>query len=141
MPVTSSVVRRAPSGSMPRPRHRREPESRAASRLMRLLVERPGHGRIVVTVSGEVDALTAPRLGELLTNRLRSGARMVIVDLSAVAFLGAAGLSVLAQAALAARIAGIELLVVTGDNRVVRRVLDLTGMNRELTTMLTSPVR
>ncbi len=48
----------------------------------------------VVTVVGEIDALTAPRLADFLTAQL-AATRLVVVDLDGVQFLSSAGLRVL----------------------------------------------
>jgi anti-sigma B factor antagonist len=55
-----------------------------------------GHGADarVVTVTGEVDTLTAPQLAAVLTAQLAI-ARLVVVNLDGVQFLGSAGLQVL----------------------------------------------
>ena len=56
-------------------------------------------GRVVVEVIGEVDAYTAPALDVCLHSQARQrGVRELVVDLSRVTFLGAAGVTVLAQA-------------------------------------------
>jgi anti-sigma B factor antagonist len=58
-----------------------------------------GHGPDVrvVTVTGEVDTVTAPQLAAVLTEQL-AVARLVVVDLDGVQFLGSAGLQVLFEA-------------------------------------------
>lgn len=50
---------------------------------------------VVVAVSGEVDALTAPQLSAAIDEAMAGSPVAVIVDLSQVSFLAAAGLSVL----------------------------------------------
>ncbi|MGH3885170.1 MAG: STAS domain-containing protein, partial [Pseudonocardiaceae bacterium] len=62
--------------------------------IMGLQVAEHGSDTRVVTVVGEVDALTAPELAAFLTTQL-AAARVVVVDLDGVRFLGSAGLSVL----------------------------------------------
>jgi len=58
-----------------------------------------GHGpdARVVTATGEVDAVTAPQLAAVLTAQLAI-ARLVVVNLDGVQFLGSAGLQVLFEA-------------------------------------------
>jgi hypothetical protein len=64
-------------------------------------------GRVVVEVVGEVDAYTAPALDVCLHSQARQrGVRELVVDLSRVTFLGAAGVTVLAQAHRGAGCAG-----------------------------------
>jgi anti-sigma B factor antagonist len=62
--------------------------------VLDLHVTEHGTDARVVTVGGEIDALTAPELGVLLTAQL-AAAPLVVVDLERVRFLGSAGLSVL----------------------------------------------
>jgi anti-sigma B factor antagonist len=50
----------------------------------------------VVTVTGEVDALTAPQLADFLTTQL-AVARLVVVNLDGVRFLASTGLRVLLE--------------------------------------------
>lgn len=87
----------------------------------------------MVIVRGELDQLTAPRLTELLVARLRGTLRTLVVDLSEVDFLGAAGLSTLVYADLLARQVGVKMRVVTGDNRWASRPLSVTGLDERLT--------
>ena len=56
-------------------------------------------GLALVSVSGEVDFSTAPRVLTAANDALRRGARAVFIDLAGVTFFGAAG----ATALLAAR--------------------------------------
>ena len=113
--------------SLPRPRSGRSATERAPQQ-MRLRVRRPRCGTAVLTVRGEVDQLSAPRLREMLSSRLRGTLRTLVIDLSVVDFLGTAGLSALVSADLLARQQGIDVQLVTGDNRCVIRALRLTGL-------------
>jgi anti-sigma B factor antagonist len=109
----------------------------ASSSALRLSVDRPSDGTAVVTARGELDLLTAPRFADLLGGRLRGTLRLLIIDLSELDFLAAAGLSVLARARLRAVQHGIGLSVVTGQNHCVTRALTATGLDRELSLSLT----
>ncbi|MFY9805925.1 MAG: STAS domain-containing protein [Pseudonocardiaceae bacterium] len=62
--------------------------------IVGLQVAEHGSDVRVVTVTGEVDALTAPELAHVLTAQL-GVARLVVVDLDGVQFLASAGLRVL----------------------------------------------
>ncbi|MGY1763679.1 STAS domain-containing protein [Geodermatophilus sp. SYSU D00779] len=85
-------------------------------------------GRVVVEVIGEVDAYTAPALDVCLHSQARQrGVRVLVVDLSRVTFIGAAGVTVLAQADRRCRMRGARLVVRTGGRRRVLRPLQLTG--------------
>lgn len=79
---------------------------------------------VVVFVRGEVDVATAPALRTALATALRRGPAVLVVDLSAVRFLGAAGLSELVTAAL------------TGGRRTAVRVV-ITRRECELPILLT----
>ncbi|GHF33921.1 anti-anti-sigma factor [Amycolatopsis bartoniae] len=113
------------------PRQRQAPFAAPGSSL-RVCVERPGPHTAVVHVRGEVDSASAPKLTEVLVARLRGTLRTLVVDLSEVDFLGAAGLSTLLYADLLARQVGIELCVVTGGNRWAVRALTVTGIDQRL---------
>jgi len=62
--------------------------------IVGLEVAEHGTDARVVTVTGEVDALTAPELADCLTGQL-AVARLVVVDLDGVHLLASAGLRVL----------------------------------------------
>jgi anti-sigma B factor antagonist len=53
---------------------------------------------VVLAVSGEVDALTAPQLAEAIHTALATGPATLIVDLSRVKFFASAGMTVLVAA-------------------------------------------
>ncbi len=85
-------------------------------------------GSVFVEVTGEVDAHTAPVLDACLHSQTRRrGVHEVVVDLSQVAFLGAAGITALAQAHRRCRMRGARLVVHTGGERRLLRALQLTG--------------
>jgi anti-anti-sigma factor len=86
-------------------------------------------GRAVVEVVGEVDAYTAPALDACLRSQSEHrGIREVVVDLSDVRFLGAAGMHVLARAGRRCRMRGARLVILTGGRRTALRPLQLTGL-------------
>ena len=62
--------------------------------ILNLQVAEHGTDARVVTVTGEVDALTAPRLADVLTAQL-AVARIVVANLDGVQFMSSAGLRVL----------------------------------------------
>lgn len=83
-----------------------------------------------VTVSGEIDCLTAPGLEEALRAVLDrpQPPGCVVVDLRRVTFLAAAGLRVLTGAHRRAENAGGALRIRCGDVRCVTRPLEVTGL-------------
>lgn len=97
-----------------------------------LSLARPGRHTAVIAVAGELDASTAPRLAEVVIARLRGTLRTVVVDLSTVDFLAAAGISVLVRANLLARHRGVTLRIVTGGNRAVSRAVAIAGLGGRL---------
>jgi anti-sigma B factor antagonist len=62
-----------------------------------LRVTQHGAEARVVTVTGDVDTVTASKLASVLTEQL-SAVRVVVVDLDGVEFISSAGLSVLFEA-------------------------------------------
>lgn len=114
--------------TFPRPRAASEARPEIISPPMRVRVRRPRRGLVIVVVQGEVDRLSAPRLEEMLTSRLRGTLNALVVDLSGVDFLGTAGLTALLRADLLARQCGISLRILSGDNRGVVRALRLTDL-------------
>ncbi|MGM1059850.1 STAS domain-containing protein [Saccharothrix sp. Mg75] len=85
-------------------------------------------GVVVVTVSGELDLDTAPRVREAL---LAPPPPVVVLDLTAVRFFGSSGLALLLEADRHVRRSGGELvLVATG--RAVLRPLEITGVSQVL---------
>ena len=86
-------------------------------------------GRVIVHVTGEVDAYTAPLLQLCLDSQVtRRGLRELVVDLEQVTFLGAAGVTVFAQAHRRCRMRGARLVIRTSGRRKMLRPLQLTGL-------------
>jgi anti-sigma B factor antagonist len=95
--------------------------------VLDLHVTEHGTNARVVTVGGEIDALTAPELGVLLTAQL-AAAPLVVVDLERVRFLGSAGLSVLFAANERATRENRYLWLVFPHRGMVNRALEVTGL-------------
>lgn len=94
-------------------------------------VDDAADGVTVVRASGEVDQLTAPGLSEAIARALDSPGSAVLVDLTAVGFLGSAGLAVLVEAATRAEKDARQLRVIA-DSPPVLRPLALTGLETVL---------
>ncbi|HWO63177.1 MAG TPA: STAS domain-containing protein [Umezawaea sp.] len=88
----------------------------------------------VVPTSGEIDMTAAPDLSIDLGLAISRRPRAVIADLTAVRFLGAAGLSALERAHEHAEAVGSRLVVVA-DQRCVLLPLALTGLDMVLTVL------
>lgn len=100
----------------------------------RLRVEQVVEGRLVlVRVVGEVDNITADTLSAVLVDAevAASPPAPVVVDLTGVSFLGAAGLSVLVDHHERCAALGGALLIVPGS-RAVRRAMAVTGLHGRL---------
>jgi anti-anti-sigma factor len=98
-----------------------------SSDVLDLQVTEHGPHARVVTVGGELDALTAPELGALLTTQL-TVASLVVVDLERVRFLGSAGLSVLLAANELATRENRYLWLVFPHRGMANRALEVAGL-------------
>jgi RNA polymerase sigma-B factor len=85
----------------------------------------------VVDVAGEVDRDTAGRLRDGLQQAVRLPVDQVLVDVSRVPFIDAAGVAALLAGLEAARVAGVRLRV-AGAQPYVRRALRVTGLQNLL---------
>ncbi len=91
---------------------------------------------VVVRVGGELDKLTAPRLHDQLV-RAESVVvppAPVVLDLSALTFIGSAGLAVLLEHDERCAAIGSALRILPGG-RVVTRPLVMTGLDQILTVV------
>jgi anti-sigma B factor antagonist len=83
----------------------------------------------VVSVAGELDIYTAPRLDEALNQPEVEAAGRVVVDLTGTEFMDSTGLSVLVAAMKRLTKAGREFaLVCAPSQRDLRRVMEITGL-------------
>lgn len=80
----------------------------------------------VVTVTGELDVLTAPRLEKVVDHVLESGSTSVLVELSGVTFLASAGVGVLVD--LRNRLSATDGRCGLVPSDPVKRVLSITGL-------------
>jgi anti-sigma B factor antagonist len=91
-----------------------------------------GRGVQIVSLGGEVDMYTAPRLNEELSGAIGSGARRVVVDFAGASFIDSSVLGVLVEAKRSLDALDGELVLVSDDPRIVR-VFELTGLDRHFT--------
>lgn len=89
-------------------------------------------GRVVITLTGEIDLATGDVL-EAQMERAIQGAADIVIDLSAVEFIDSGGLRLLKRTSTAATGQNATLSVVAPPNSIARNVLDLTRMSDELT--------
>jgi anti-sigma B factor antagonist len=83
----------------------------------------------VLSLRGEVDVSTAPRLRQRLVELATEGRAWVVVDLSGVEFLDSTGLGVLVSGLRRFRSLGGDLTLAGPQPRIVR-VLDITRLDR-----------
>ena len=90
-----------------------------------------GRGVQIVSLGGEVDAHTAPRLDEELAGAVEAGARRLVVDLAGTSFIDSSVIGVLVRADERLKGEG-QLLVVADDPRILR-VFQVIGLDRRFT--------
>jgi anti-anti-sigma factor len=93
-------------------------------------------GITVAELAGELDIASAPALREQLLGLLRPGSGRLVIDLSKVSFCDASGLAVLVNTARRARLLG-GFVYLAAVSPQVGRVLELTGLHRNLATFPT----
>lgn len=86
-------------------------------------------GACYITLQGEVDVYTAPRLKETLVEEIASGCSNVLVDLEDVGFIDSSGLGVLVGGMRRAKEGGGTIrLVCTRDN--ILKIFRITGLDK-----------
>lgn len=92
-----------------------------------------GEGHAVVLVVGELDAATAPRLRDELIVLCEEGIDRILLDCRRLAFVDSFGLGVSVAAKKRLSQQGNALcLVAEEDQRTLRRVMEITGLDRLL---------
>ncbi|WP_067686172.1 STAS domain-containing protein [Nocardia jejuensis] len=84
-------------------------------------------GAAVLTVAGEIDMVSAPRLRDAVDGALLGAPTRLVMDLTEVGFLGSAGLSVLLTASEAAP-GGLRVVL----SRQAFRPIEVTGLDQVL---------
>lgn len=90
-----------------------------------------GRGLQIVSLGGEVDIYTAPRLERELAAAAESGARTVVVDLAGTSFVDSTVVGVLLRGHERFERAGGRLVIVSDDPRILR-LFQLSGLDRRL---------
>jgi stage II sporulation protein AA (anti-sigma F factor antagonist) len=86
-----------------------------------------------VTLTGELDMVSAPRLEQVLNQVCRGDFQEIVLDLAGLDFLSAIGLELFVHADEQLRAAGGQL-VLNRPGPLVRRVLAITELDTVLTT-------
>lgn len=82
-----------------------------------------------VTLRGEIDVYTAPKLKEQLVSLIEDGCANIVVDLEGVSFIDSSGLGVLVSALRRARERdGAVRIVCTREN--ILKVFRITGLDK-----------
>ena len=84
-----------------------------------------------VTVAGEIDAFTAPRVHDAVEDAYRAATEMVVIDLTETTFIDSSGIEAILRFERRATAGGIGVVLV-GARPEVRRVFDLCGLGFEL---------
>ena len=100
-----------------------------AEAILSVRVE-PADEAVVLSVSGEIDLVTAPQLGESINAAMRQEPVILVIDLSEVDFLGSAGMAVLVGCNQQAQGRTRVRVVAAGD--VTFRPMELTGVSDQI---------
>ncbi|MDQ3904286.1 MAG: STAS domain-containing protein [Actinomycetota bacterium] len=113
--------------------------------MLSVRVDRPAEDLVVIAVTGEIDSVTAPKLSTSLHRELERQPAALILDLTAVSFLGVAGLHVLNCVLDRSKTLSIALSVVHHEQSSVQSALRAAANIRrghyELGTELTVNLR
>ena len=103
------------------------------------VTSRPQGEYVAMSVQGEIDLYTVPRLQRALASALGDGGPVrLIVDMSGVEFCDSTGVNVLLAAHRQAREAGGSLAL-AAPRRAVRKILQVTGLE-SVFTVIETPV-
>ena len=94
-----------------------------------ILATREVDGTTIVSVGGEVDVYTAPKLRDKISELVGEGRYHLVVDMEAVEFLDSTGLGVLVGALKRVRTHDGELALVCTEPRILK-VFDITGLTK-----------
>ena len=87
----------------------------------------------VLVVTGELDAATAPKLHDELVRLAADGVDRIVLDLRRLSFVDSFGLGVIVNAKRRLSQQGNALCLVVDDGqRTLRRVLEITSLDRVL---------
>ncbi len=89
----------------------------------------PSAQRYVISVSGEVDLATSPKLDSAVIAALKFGTEGLVIDLSDVTFMDSSGLGVIVRGLKRCREADIALDLVITSERVLK-VFGITGLDQ-----------
>ena len=88
-------------------------------------------GAWVITIVGELDIATSPRVRELLSEAARDEDRPLVIDLTACEFVDSTGLATLLHGAKPAQNGESNVALVSSGGEV-RKLLELTAIDRTI---------
>jgi anti-sigma B factor antagonist len=83
----------------------------------------------VLTLRGEIDVYTAPRLRQAIVDLVDGGASRIVVDMEKVDFLDSTGLGVLVDGMKRVKSRDGSLAIVATQDKILK-IFDITGLNR-----------
>jgi anti-sigma B factor antagonist len=86
-------------------------------------------GVSVLTLRGEIDVYTAPRMRQAIVDLVDAGSLNIVVDMGSVDFLDSTGLGVLVEGLKRVRTRGGTLAIVVTQDKIVK-IFDITGLNK-----------
>jgi len=97
---------------------------------MNLDLETSAHGNTsVISLRGEIDVYTAPRLRQALIDLVSGGATDIVVDMDKVDFLDSTGLGVLVGGLKRVKSNDGDLRLVVTQDRIMK-IFDITGLSK-----------
>ncbi|MGN6252371.1 MAG: STAS domain-containing protein [Marmoricola sp.] len=89
-------------------------------------------GRTIVTVGGEIDVYTAPRLRDEISDLVGQGRHRLIIDMEKVDFLDSTGLGVLVGGLKKVRAHDGSMELICGQDRLLK-IFRITGLAKVFT--------
>jgi anti-sigma B factor antagonist len=86
-------------------------------------------GVAVLTLRGEIDVYTAPRMRQAIVDLVDSGSLNIVVDMGKVDFLDSTGLGVLVEGLKRVRTRNGNLSIVVTQDKILK-IFDITGLNK-----------
>ena len=89
-------------------------------------------GRTIVSVGGEIDVYTAPKLRDKITELVAAGTFDIVIDMEAVEFLDSTGLGVLVGGLKKVRAHDGSLHLICNQDRLLK-IFRITGLAKVFT--------
>jgi anti-sigma B factor antagonist len=86
-------------------------------------------GVAILTLRGEIDVYTAPRLRQAIVDLVDAGSLNIVVDMEKVDFLDSTGLGVLVEGLKRVRTRNGNLSIVVTQDKILK-IFDITGLNK-----------